>query len=73
MTIVSVVGVPESVCSFLQDIIDLGNDIDFLQLTKNNSTYLVGYSPSGPVVNEFLLMEDGSFLLLESGDKIILQ
>lgn len=48
MTIVTVVGEPDSVCSFLQDIIDLGNDIVILKMTKNNSTYIVGYEPSGP-------------------------
>lgn len=73
MTVVTVVGEPTSVCSLLDAIIGAGNNITILKMTKNNSTYIVGYEPSGPMVNDFLLMEDGSFLLLESGDKIILE
>lgn len=73
MTLVTIVGEPDSVCSFLNTIIGSGNDITLLKKTKNNSTYIVGYESTAPVVNSFLLMEDGSRLLLESGDKIILQ
>lgn len=73
MTIVTLVGDPESVSGFLDTIIGAGNNIVILKMTKNNSTYIVGYEPSGPVVNEFLLMEDGSYLLLEDGGYIILE
>lgn len=73
MTIVTVAGDPEALCTFLNSVIGSGNDITLLQKTKNNSTYIVGYESSGPVLNSYILKEDGSFLLLESGDKIILQ
>lgn len=72
MTVITVKGDPESVSSLLQSIISSGNDIDFVNLTKNNAEYIVGYSPSGPL-NYFILLESGDYLLLESGDKIILE
>jgi hypothetical protein len=73
MTAITIVGDPDLVCSNLGVIISAGNRIVSITKTKNNSTYVVLYEPSGPVVDEFVLMEDGSFLLLESGDKIVLQ
>jgi hypothetical protein len=73
MTSVKIVGDPDLVCSNLAVIITAGNNILSITKTKSNSAYIVTYEPSGPVVNDFILMEDGSFLLLESGDKFILQ
>lgn len=73
MNIVTVVGDPEKVCDFVGSLITAGNEITLLQKTRNNATYIIQYGTSGPVVTSYLLMEDGSFLLLESGDKIILE
>lgn len=72
MTFVTVLGDPDRLASFLNSIIDAGNNIEILRKTQNKSTYIVGYITSGPVVNNYILLESGDFLLLESGDKIIL-
>jgi hypothetical protein len=72
MTFVTVLGDPDRLASFLNSVVASGNAIDILMKTQNHSTYLVGYSSTGPVVNSYILLESGDFLLLESGDKIIL-
>jgi hypothetical protein len=72
MTFITVLGDPESLAVFLQAIVDAGNNIDIVQKTWHRARYVVAFSPSGPVVNNYLLMEDGSYLLLENGDRIIL-
>jgi len=72
MTSISLVGSPEAICLLLDNIILSGNEILTVTKTKNGSTYIVTYAPPGPVPAFFLLKEDGDYLLLESGDKIIL-
>jgi hypothetical protein len=72
MTFVTVLGDPDKLSSFLNSIVVAGNDITLCKKTQNHSTYIVGYASTGPVVNTYILMESGDFLLLESGDKIIL-
>jgi hypothetical protein len=71
MNAISVKGDPEAVSSFLQSIINAGNNINVLKLTKNNSEYVVVYS--GISVGSRILLENGDYLLLESGDKILLE
>ena len=70
MTTVTVLGDPERLAAFLDGLVLGGNDIRSLRLTRNKATYIVVFESSGPL--SFLLREDGSFLLLENGDKIIL-
>jgi shikimate kinase len=72
MISVSVTGAPEDVCKFLESLLLSGNEINKVTKLKNNSTYIVIYSPS-TIASSYLVMEDGSFLLLENGDKIILE
>jgi len=71
MTFTTIKGDPETVSTSLQAIIDLGNDIKLLKLTKNNAEYLV-YYVTGDTSNDILL-EDGFFLLLEDGSKLLLE
>lgn len=73
MNFVTVLGEPDSVASFINSLVNAGNYVDIVRLTKSNSAYIVGYSATGPVATQYLLMEDGSFLLLESGDRILLE
>jgi len=72
MSIVTVVGDPEKVCGAIDSLITAGNTINVVKKTKNNASYIIDYTSSAPT-SSFLTMEDGSFLLLESGDKIILE
>lgn len=72
MTFVQVIGDPDKISSFIGSIVAAGNAVRVFIQTKNHSTYLLGFAPTGPVVNNYILMESGSFLLLESGSKIIL-
>lgn len=72
MTFITVLGDPDRLSSFLGSIITAGNDITVLKLTRTKATYLVGYISTGPVVNNYILLESGDFMLLESGDMIIL-
>ena len=68
MSFVTVLGDPDKLCSFLNNLITSGGSkIDIVKKTQNNATYLVGYTGLG-----LLLQEDGCYLLLESGDRIIL-
>jgi hypothetical protein len=71
MISIKIAGDPDLVCGNIAVIIAAGNDILSITKTRNNSTYIVNYTASGP--GSFILKEDGSFLLLESGDKILLQ
>ena len=72
MIVLTVLGDPDDLSIFLTNIIDSGNDIKLLRLTKSKATYIVGFESSGPVVNNYILLESGDFMLLESGDRIIL-
>lgn len=72
MNIITVVGDPEKVCSFIATLIANGFIIHNVKKTKNNATFLIAYSTYNPFTG-YLLMEDGSFLLLEDGGKIILE
>ena len=72
MIFITVLGDPDKLCSFIDSIVASGNEVLILKKTQNKATYLIGYASTGPVVNNYILMESGDFLLLESGDKIIL-
>lgn len=72
MTFVTVLGDPERLRDFLGSIIDAGNDISVLRLTRSQATYIVGFSSTGPSLNNYLLLQNGSKLLLQNGDRIIL-
>jgi hypothetical protein len=72
MTYLSVLGDPDRLSSFLDSIIAAGNAISVVQLTGHKATYLIGYYSTGPVVNNYILLESGDYMLLESGDMIIL-
>lgn len=72
MTFVTVLGDPDKLAIFVNNIVASGNAISILKKTQNHSTYIVGYASTGPVVNNYILMESGDYLLLESGDRIIL-
>jgi hypothetical protein len=73
MSVVTIVGDPDKVCATLDSLISSGASINIVKKTKNNSTYIVEYSTFVPPTEFYLLKEDGSYLLLESGDKIILE
>jgi len=73
MSVVTIVGDPDKVSDTLNALIVSGASINIVKKTKNNSTYIVDYSTFVPPSNFYLLKEDGSYLLLESGDKIILE
>jgi hypothetical protein len=72
MIVTTFTGEPESVCGYIQGLIGSGNTIDIVQLTKNNSEYLIVYSGSSPG-GFSLLLEDGFNLLLEDGFNILLE
>lgn len=72
MTFITVLGDPERLRDFLEDIIAAGNDISILRLTRSKATYIVGFTSTGPVLNNYLLLQNGSNLLLQNGDRIIL-
>jgi len=64
MNIVAIVGDPDKVCDFLGTMVSSGYHIDIVKKTKNNATYIVGYSAA--TAGEFLLLEDGSYPILRS-------
>lgn len=70
MNVVVVVGTPEKVAIFANAMAGAGNYINSIKKTKNNASYIVIYG--GAMPSGFLLMEDGAYLLLESGGKILL-
>jgi hypothetical protein len=70
MNVVVVVGTPEKVAEFANAMAGVGNYINHIKKTKSNASYIVIYGGAMPF--GFLLMEDGSSLLLESGGKILL-
>jgi len=72
VTFLTVLGDPKDLSNFLDSIILAGNDIVFLRLTQTRATYVVGFISTGPVVNNYILLENGDLLLLENGDFIIL-
>lgn len=72
MVFITILGDPEDLCNFLASIILAGNDINIVKLTRTNATYLVGYTSTGPATSNFILLENGFYMLLETGDKIIL-
>lgn len=73
MTFSVLQGDPDTVCIAIQAIIDLGNEIRSLKITKNNSAYLVGYANPTPTSVDRILAEDGSAITTESGDHIVIE
>jgi len=71
VTVVHLLGDPETVCGFIDAIIALGNDILSITKTKNSSHYVVIFD--GVSLFSFLLMENGSYLLEENGGRFILE
>ena len=72
MNFITVLGAPETVCKVIDDIVDSGGVVSSVKKTQFNATYLIGYV-EGIVNGCFLLLEDGSKLLLESGGHITLE
>lgn len=72
MTFVTVLGDPDKLATFANSVISAGNEITICKKTQNHSTYILGFISTGPVVNNYILMESGDYLLLENGDRIIL-
>jgi hypothetical protein len=72
MNFITVLGSPETVCAFIEQLILSGAIIWDVKKSFFNATYLIGYEET--VVNDcFLALEDGSLLLLENGSKIVLE
>lgn len=68
-----VIGDPEQVASFCNNLISSGNEINAVEKLNFNAQYVILYTGTGPIVGNFLLMEDSGFILLETGDKILLE
>ena len=72
MIVAPLTGDPESVCDMLNTLIGSGADILYISKTSKNATYIVTYAGGSPPSTFFLLLEDGSYLLQEDGNKFIL-
>ncbi len=70
MNFVTVLGDPDKLCLFIDQLVLGGAVIWDVKKTQFNATYLIGYESADQC---FLLLENGDFILLEDGSKIVLE